>query len=307
MDKPKILAVMGAKQSGKSTTVNFVHGIVLKLNGIIDNFKIGEDGSLVVEGLSVMVDDTVGKADVILDVSQNNNYQFALWASEVMWPFVKNYSFAEALKELAIDLFDCPRNLVYGSDKDKSTVMEHLRWENMPGICTSDEYYDEAVQHVCGKMLDDSLVFHAEGPMTIREFLQFLGTDVMRKMYEPIWVNRLIKDIVSETTDLCAISDVRFPNEGVELKKLKEEFDVKILGLTRCPFSDDSHASEKCLDFSLCDVVLDNENMTIEEQCKAVFDLLTEWEWFYKKESAEAPRDRKGTMKINKDKEEKNV
>ena len=31
------------------------------------------------------------------------------------------------------------------------------------------------------------------GPMTSREFMQFLGTDVMRKIYQPVWVVVVLK------------------------------------------------------------------------------------------------------------------
>jgi hypothetical protein len=283
-------------------------------NGIVDNFVITEKGDLVVEGLSVITQSGASKKDVVLDVTQNNNYQFALWASDTMWPFVKNYSFAEGLKEIAIEYFEVPRNLVYGTDDDKKTVMEHLRWENMPSIITKGVLEEEWGNMLCDwfpkdheygskEMQEDldriNLTYHAAGPMTIREFLQYLGSDVMRKMYEPIWLNRCIKDIVSEGSEIAVVPDCRFTNELLGVKKQGGI----VIGLTREPFPD-PHISENSFDLEDCDYVIDNENMTIEESCQEMFKILVDLEWLKKKE---APKKSKGTMKINPNREEKNV
>ena len=57
-----------------------------------------------------------------------------------------------------------------------------------------------------------------EGPMTAREFMQFFGTDIMRNIYEPIWIKSTIKKIQREQSELAIIADVRFPNEADVIK-----------------------------------------------------------------------------------------
>ena len=291
----KILAIAGAKQAGKNTLANWLHGKQMMDNGIVSNFFITEGGELIVEGLNVFDGEKEDKKTVKLDVCQNSDYKFALWASDVMWPFVKNYSFAEALKEIAIDLFECPRKLVYGNDDDKNTVMEHLLWENMPGIITKETFERESGNILCDWFPEDNewgnhdmqdslsrigLQYHESGPMTVRQFLQFLGTDVMRRMYGPIWVNRCLKDLLTENCEIAVISDCRFDNE---IEAVTEK-GGKVIGLTRRPFSEDGHASEGMFDLGKCSDVIDNENMTIEESCMALFKLLVEWGWLKKKE-----------------------
>ena len=47
-----------------------------------------------------------------------------------------------------------------------------------------------------------------EGPMTAREFMQFFGTDVCRKMFEPVWAKACINKIKREQSELAIIADV---------------------------------------------------------------------------------------------------
>lgn len=56
----------------------------------------------------------------------------------------------------------------------------------MPGVVTDEDDWK-------GLWQEENLYYHAAGPMTAREFMQYFGTEVMRKMYEPIWVNSCIK------------------------------------------------------------------------------------------------------------------
>lgn len=248
MVKNKILAFHGKKSSGKNTLCNFMTGFYLYGNNMIDAFDI-QDGKLYIEQ---------GEVKGILDIeNMSSTYEGGEFAARNIWPYAKIYAFAEPLKEICIELFDCPRNLVYGSDADKNTVMEHLLWENMPGV-TPDK----------------------SGPMTIRQFLQFMGTEVMRKIWGPVWVNSLIKRVEAEESDISLVSDLRFDNEAEGLKNSAN--DVKIIKLTRC-ISEDNHASEQYIDDKYVDVVIDNANMTIEETCQELLKHLRAWGWVVEK------------------------
>ena len=95
--------------------------------------------------------------------------------------------------------------------------------------------------------------------MTSREFLQYFGTDVMRYMWEPVWVNKCIKDIAREGSLISIITDVRFPNEVEAVQKAGGV----VLRLTRKVF-EDNHDSETALDNYSFTEYLDNNNDSME-------------------------------------------
>ena len=157
-----ILGISGRKQAGKNTTANILHGIILKEQGFVEDWNIDALGHL-----NILDEGGWGYFDVT-----RKDPAFVSWADNVMWPFVKLYSFADNLKAVCTELFNIPPECVYGTDEQKNQVQEHLLWENISTNRT--------------------------GPMTAREFMQHFGTDVCRKVYEPIWVNACIKKIQQE-------------------------------------------------------------------------------------------------------------
>ena len=115
---------------------------------------------------------------------------------------------------------------VYGTEAHKTQVLPHIRWENMPGIVTDKKKWDA----VKNKKIE-GLSYHKKGPMTVRDFLQYMGTDVMRRIYEPIWVQACIEDIRREEPLLAVIDDCRFVNE---IEAIQAE-GGKVVGLSRSP------------------------------------------------------------------------
>ena len=113
-----------------------------------------------------------------------------------------------------------------------------------------------------------------EGPMTSREFMQFIGTDIMRKIYAPVWTNNTIRRITSEQSALAVVADVRFPNEA----KAIEEASGLVVRMKRQVF-DDNHSSEVALDdYSFSDYI-DNQNGNIQDlvrKGKQLYNLLKE-------------------------------
>ena len=105
--------------------------------------------------------------------------------------------------------------------------------------------------------------------MTAREVLQYVGTDIFRKLDPDVWINSLFRKIQKDKPEVALICDVRFKNEISCLQK-KGGF---ILGLTRDPYSKaDEHSSEKEIEecFALCDSVIDNKDMSIKKQLKMI-------------------------------------
>jgi hypothetical protein len=134
----------------------------------------------------------------------------------------------------------------------------------MPGVITP-----ESKGNIQGKWNAEMLgiVLHESGPMTAREFMQFFGTNIMRKMYEPIWTSSALNQIQNENPDLALICDARFENELNAIKK----HGGLIIGFKRTvDNSTQKHASE-ITNFNLCDAVIDNRNMTISQQNEAVY------------------------------------
>jgi len=268
--KTRLLAFAGAKQSGKSTCSNFIHGYQLRAHQIINNFGISDNGKLVVNTNSI---DESGKEEVVdtyLDINRKDE-QFVEWAIYNLWPFVKKYSFADTLKEIAITMFDLKYEQVYGSEAHKSQQVPHLKWQNMPGSRKK------------------------KGIMTVRDFLQFFGTDVMRKMYDPVWINRTMRDIQAEEPLVAVIDDCRFENEI----KAIQDAGGKVIGLTREPYND-SHSSEKIVKnhADLLDGVIDNKEMSIDDMCHNVLQYINDWGWLGElKVTSEAPQKKLHTIK----------
>ena len=185
--KTKVIAFAGGKGSGKTTCMNFLHGYQLRAYNVIEDFAISPRGQLIVK---TDIETEGGKtevSDTYMDINRKD-VDFIEWAMYNVWPFVKKYSFADPLKEIAVGLFGLKNEQVYGSTEHKKQVVPHLKWENMPGVMN-------------------------EGRMTAREFLQYFGTDVCRRMHENIWADRCIEDIRLEQPLLAVIDDCRFPNE----------------------------------------------------------------------------------------------
>jgi len=195
---------------------------------------------------------------------------------------VTEFAFAKALKDLAINEFGIPAKSCYGSDGDK----------NYP-IATWGRFFNNFfIEKKYNKKTDDFL--------SGREFLQILGTDVMRegrfdKMsdvkymvlldkwvrekfgqnafqnkfnFKNIWANVLVEDVkkASDSFDIITVSDIRFFNEIDALKSI----DAKLIRLYRDAGTTDSipHPSElemERMDDDSFNYVLepeDNKNLT---------------------------------------------
>jgi hypothetical protein len=291
-----IIAFAGKKQSGKSTCTNFLHGYQMRSQGIISDFGLSKEGKLLVQTEEMKNEKESEQKLALIDVNRKD-YEFAEWAAYSMWPFIKNYSFAEPLKQLALNLFNIPEECMYGTDEQKNQLQEHLLWENMPGVCTNEKFFkfmQSKMEHELAKDEEDAgylLIYHAAGPMTARGFLQYLGTDVMRKMYEPIWVKYCIDSIQSEESLIATIDDVRFLNELEAVQKVGG----KVIYLDRNNDSKDGHSSENelCNHLDKFDAVIDNSELAILDTSMEVMKLIEEWGWLEENVSITANKESK--------------
>lgn len=264
-----IVAFAGKKGSGKSTMCNFLHGYFMKSFGVIDGFEIMPSGDLVIETDVLDENNQISKSKGVIDV-RRLDIDFAMWASSSMWPIVKHYAFATPVKEVAIELFGLKREHVYGSDDDKNQLTGY-KWKDL---------------------VSDS---KKTGFVTVREFLQTLATEIFRKIYDDVWAERTIKDILAEGPILATISDLRFPNEYSKVK----ENNGKTIFLTG-GVDGDKHSSENSFDKMEFDAVIDTKTQTVDESCHQLVALLTEWEIIPKEIVVETPKPEKPNRGIGK-------
>lgn len=107
-------------------------------------------------------------------------------------------------------------------------------------------------------------------PMTVREFLQRLGTDAIRdKLHENTWINALIHEYKPPYPD-WVITDTRFPNELEAVKDKGVSIWVERPGVK--PIN--NHPSETSLDGYKFDYTIKNEGSIEEliEKVKEVYD-----------------------------------
>ena len=153
------------------------------------------------------------------------------------------YNFADPLKKMCIDIFGLTYDQCYGSDDNKNELVNCL-WPD------------------------------TNKTMTAREVMQYVGTNVFRKMQHNVWADATIRKIQDENLPLSLIADCRFPNE-VEAVKNAGGLVVK---LNRNLYNS-SHESEIALDEDRYDpfhfdLIIENQDMEIVDKNKLIFQFL---------------------------------
>lgn len=263
----QIIGFAGKKQSGKNTCCNFLVMLKLLENGVCRHARLNDEGEIEV---SDIFGDKVQGKDWFLFKNPPVNTQAVLEGMNA----VKIYALADGLKQCAIDILGLPEDKVYGTDADKMTET-HLRWENMPGVIPQHIWdvilngLSEGEHGINGaeSLLERIGTPHKEGNMTIREVLQYMGTEIFRRMHDSVWIDALIRRIEKDKPDWALICDARFDNEITSL----QERGAIIIGLERDIFkSQDTHASEQ-VNLQLCDKIVQNGHLNIGDQNREVY------------------------------------
>lgn len=146
-------------------------------------------------------------------------------------------AFAEPLKRMCIEILGLNESQVYGTDEQKNTP-SHINWDGFPEEIRL-KYATQFIQANDG--IQDPIP--RTGPMTNREVLQVMGTDIFRSIYGNVWAkapfNRKWNDV-----DVVVLTDCRFPNEKI----VTEEVGGVIIRLERETGFTDQHPSEIALD-----------------------------------------------------------
>jgi hypothetical protein len=157
----------------------------------------------------------------------------------------KIYNFADPLKkDVCMNIFGLTYHQCYGSDESKNELV-NCYW---PGT---------------------------NSKMTAREVMQYVGTDVFRKIQQNVWADATIHKIQSEKSDLAIIADCRFPNE-VEVVTAVSGLAIK---LNRNPYNS-THASEAAFDVDVYDqanfdLILNNQTLNIQQQNNFIKEFLS--------------------------------
>ena len=269
----KIIGFLGKKQSGKNTACNFILALKLIELGVCKTVRLNDKGEIEVSDILGQTIPNCKMFPFARDIVriEENTYMIntkALFDSHQLGKYIKIYSLAEPLKEFCIDILGLKRELVYGTDKQKNSLTD-LEWDYMPGVITDKDWYEDLKEQV--NDIESLLTYHASGKMTVREVLQFVGTDIFRRMNPNCWTGYLLAQIAVDQPELALVSDVRFPDETIGIRKVGGI----VIHLTRDPYKKkkDQHASEK-IDDSEADIILDNQKMTIPQQNKALYNAL---------------------------------
>jgi hypothetical protein len=253
-----LIALCGKKQSGKTTLSNFIHGHEMKRHDVIQNFEINKQGNLVVNYVQFNEQGKEEEGNAVFDLWQQSE-EFTNYARKFIWPLIRGYNFADPLKGICMGLFGLSYSQCYGTDSYKNSPTEY-KWEKMPGESRFKSGY---------------------GTMSARQFLQYVGTEIMRKINPNIWIDNCLDRIKEDNAPIAIISDCRFINEIEAVKKAGG----KVVKLTREPPEESdkssldkeiaSHASELDIDkYDDYDFVINNKNMNISESCDTFLNIL---------------------------------
>ena len=168
-----------------------------------------------------------------------------------------------------------------GAGKDTAAVgiIREFGYQYVKVICFSD-----FLKAIMGMLFDiritpdqknkDMLV--GESKMTVRELLQYVGTDVMRGIDPDCWIRPYLQAVEAASASMIVTPDVRFPNE---VEAIKEHGGIVIRLLRGIPDllakKVKRHSSETALDgYGGFTEVLDNRNMDILTQWNAVSEII---------------------------------
>lgn len=154
------------------------------------------------------------------------------------------YNFADPLKQVCIDILGLTKDQCYGSDDNKNELVDCL-WPD------------------------------TNKKMTAREVMQYIGTDIFRKMQHNVWADATIRRIKNENLPLALIADCRFPNE---IESIKNTGGI-VIKLDRNKYHS-THASETALNAdsynqSNFDLVINNNNMNEKEKNHIIREYLS--------------------------------
>jgi hypothetical protein len=252
--KPCVIGIFGKKQSGKNTSANYIAGGILAAHGIIGDWKIDGHGKIVA---GIINGKTITPEPVDVIFYDNSPTVNTLLQDADVSPanLVHIIHFADALKVTVNEMFGIPLDILYGDNADKETITGYTA-QSFNSVVPVPDIHKRPL---------------TKSKLSVREVMQLVG-DIGRTIDPDLFVNRLLEKIyllVNEWRPKCIIvPDVRYRNECMGLK----EIGATLIGLTRKSRegTTDKHSSESEDNLGLCDMVIENDRMTVIDQCMAL-------------------------------------
>lgn len=132
---------------------------------------------------------------------------------------VVRFGFIDPLKRFCEEILGIPREALSGRQADRNLPTE----------------YDWPAGNPYGK----------KGRMTAREVLQYVGTDLLRRRFDPdLWIKATLRAIRGADFEIGVIADARFPQEVAMARTIG----ATAVRLLRAPHPEDRHPTETALE-----------------------------------------------------------
>lgn len=254
--RQNVIILFGNKGSGKTSLMRAIVGHVLQKNGIIDSYKISQNGGLLVPSESESGEPTMKFLDLFQKSADWHKY-----ASSNIWPFVKNYSIAEKLKEVCLEWYNVDYEYLFGSQEEKNKETT-IRWSDISFTLPP---------RTINTLKNDNKLNHF---LTGREFMEEFSR-IIRGINDLALLRGCLNTIVREGYPLSIIDDGRRETEIQELKNHHDKLEFTKIRLYRHPHRSKADTEQAHLipkkEFSYHCY---NHDMTIEEKNEDVINYL---------------------------------
>lgn len=252
----KIILCAGSKSSGKTTTATAIYGYTLVQQGVIPNAYINDKGRMSI----VFNKDT--NEGIYFDIDSTEP-SFLEYKNRYTNAYINHVGFADELKRTAAQQFGLNYNKLIGTDDEKNEKC-HIKWCNMAKLLPP------------AKKKEFKEFIDADKFMTNRQFLEVLGTDIFRTIYEDCHINSAYKKLCALSPDIAILPDCRFANEFEFFEKITDHEVIKIK-LSRNPFKSTvaSEVGLASIEDSRFDLVAP-EDMSLPDRNNLVINYLIE-------------------------------
>jgi hypothetical protein len=185
----------------------------------------------------------------------------------------KTFAFAYHIRRFLVEYLGLDEDLVFSEDK---TQLTPLKWGDMPHFAQLelDRLRDHGNNYFAFTPGDPNRL------MTVREVLEQVGTNVMRRMNNRAWVDMTIRECLASDADLAIITDLREPIEFDAVAGVGG----KVVRLTRTvpEAQRNTHSSNTLLDpenfnWGRFHAVIDNDRLGVELTNTHLEILAREW------------------------------
>jgi hypothetical protein len=208
----------------------------------------------------------------------------------------RRYAMADELKRICVRLYGLSEAQVWGTEEDKNTLTPY-RWEDMPHWCAlrvgqmavAHDAHAAALARLhpvvrpfrrfLGRVLPKRYGWEAllppprTGRMTAREFMQEMGSGILRRIHTDCHADACLAAIRADAADLALVTDIRFPNESAAIFAAGG----LVIRLTRSVAAD-THVSES-LEGVQAHCEIDNARLSLPDTCRQLVEFLATQGW----------------------------